>query len=165
MEKEKQCPQQDKTPLLTLLLQQINALPATLKRKFLGFAFAGLLVGVVVIAMLLYFGDPRIFVGLLALVYLAYLALDIVWAYTEGKIRQRQLLCFNAVKHPVLNCLHVYFQEYGAEKLSEDAVFEFYIPNTKKNRQLFTKGTVIEAFFRPDTPYELMAWSVLGTIS
>lgn len=153
--------QPEKEQQLTFL-QKVFQLSVALKKKFLAYMAVCILVAAIAVSMMIVFKDLRFSIGFLIALYIAYMGMDIVWSAYGGKIIQQQMVCLKTTKHPILNCLEVIFQEIGTEKTAEESIHSFYIPNTKKNKLMFTQSTVMDIFYRPDTPSEITAWAILG---
>ena len=91
--------------------------------------------------------------------------MDIVWSYYDGKLICQRMICVKANKHIVFrDCIEVLCQETDESKPMEARMHQFYVSGSKKNKVIFTEGTVLDIYYKPSTPADITAWTVLGYV-
>lgn len=145
--------------------QELLRIPDALKEKVLTYIIITVLIALFCVILMVVSGNLKCAVILLLALYTAYSGLDIVWAYSSGKLIQKKMVCFKQAKHPFLNCLEVICQEADEKIMSEETIHKFYIQNSRKNKHLFSPNTVLNIFYRTDNQTEIVAWKIVGYLS
>lgn len=143
-------------------MQKITSLPSALKKRFFTQMAVCVAMAIIISIMALWFQKIQFCVGYLFVLYIAYLGLDIVWAFNDGKIVRQQMVCIKATKRLRQDCVRVILQETDTNKSAEERMHEFRIAATKKNLVLITENTILDVYYRPDTPMEVTAWEIIG---
>lgn len=143
-------------------LQQLSLLPEAMMRRFFGQFIAVLLIVALTVFLMIHFKTWRYCIGFLIALYIAYLAMDMVWGYQKGKIECRRMVCIKSQYIPVKERLFIIMRDEGSTESTKENTRQFYLSTTRKNAALITPQTVLDVYFRPDNPLEITAWEIVG---
>ena len=159
MKKEKIKKEQEAGPSF---MQQLFLLPEVMIRRFFGQIAAAALIVVFTVFLLIHFKVWQYCIGLLIALYLAYMAMDMVWNYNKGKIECKRMICIKSQHFIRKSRVFVIMQDVDAKENTRDNTRQFYIATSKKNAALITPHTIMDIYFRPDNPLEVIAWEIVG---
>ena len=143
-------------------MQQLSFLPQVVMQRFLGQIGAALVIVLLTIFLLFYFRTWQFCIGFLIALYIAYLAMDVVWSYNKGAIECRRMVCIKAQHLIRKNRVFVIMRDEGSTESTKNKTMLFYIATSKKNAALITPQTVMDIYYRPDNPLEVTAWEIVG---
>jgi hypothetical protein len=153
---------QNRSERLTFL-QKYELLPEAVKKRFIKQICVALLLAVVLTLIIIIMKEPQLCVGYLFVAYIAYLGLDIVWSFHNGKIICQRMLCVKATRFLKKEQVKVLCREIETDKAPEDAMHTFYVSAGKQDIAQMTPGTVLTAYYKQGTTEELIAWTIIGS--
>lgn len=143
-------------------MQQLGMLPEVMQRRFLGQITAAAIIAILTLFLLFYFRTWQYCIGLLIALYIAYLAMDLVWNYHNGKIECRTMICVKSQHLIRQGRVFVIMRDVESTESTMNNTKQFYIATNKKNAALITPQTVMTVYYRPDNPLEIVAWEIVG---
>ena len=159
---KKQIPQRnDLDPQSISLRESIQTLPVPLADKFLKYTLAAILFLVLVIIMLFISKSVIYIWGLIFPVFFSYLALSLVWDWTEGKIICQKMLCIKSQRKSGEQ-LYLIMKVLDSDPEQQDQILKFNIPVAKKDAELFTNDTILLVYYNPKHVGEMTAWEIVG---
>lgn len=141
--------------------QQVLAMPVALQNRFYKQSGIALASVVLVSVIMAYFREWHYCIGYLIAVYLFYLALDIVWKYEAGMILRKRMIVVKATRLGGTS-FYVQMRELNTDLNSDIQMYKFYMSVSKRDINCITQDTVMEIFFNPRNPLEIIAWEVIG---
>lgn len=142
--------------------QMFAALPKPLMERCIGQFFAALLVTVLSVVFMLYFKTFQFCIGFLIALYLAYIAMSIMWKCTEGKIECCRMVCIKAQRKLRVGRVSVIMKDEKADEFTNENTRKYDIVTSGKKAALITAQTVMDLYINPDNPTEVIAWEIVG---
>lgn len=138
-------------------------MPESLLKRLLQYIGAGAIIIVFSIFLMIFFRTWQYCLGFLIALYIIYLGLDIAWGFYDGKIICSKMVCIKATVLPGKKRLFIIMRDLNAKDVDINNTHKFYIASSKKNISLITPQTIMEVYYRPDNPMEMVAWNILGS--
>lgn len=145
------------TPPFSVLL---NDAPAILQRRFLKHCAVTLLICLFTILMAFYFHSWGYCIGFIIALYIGYLGCDLIYSFHSGKLICKTMVCIK-VNRKGKERIDIIARELEIEEPAKNTTHQFYVSGAKKELEMLTLNTVIAAYYRPNSPAELVAWEVL----
>lgn len=165
---EQKQPEQTEQKRATINLRQaMQALPPSLQAEVLKRFGTALLALLITIVMVCIFRDWTYFGGLLIVLLAIYLALDIIWKYTEGKIHvARMIVCKATPVWHNKNQVDVILRDATIENLlvQEVETYKFQLSVSRRERGSITAGTVMNIYVSESAPHAVLTYDILGEI-
>lgn len=142
-------------------VQTIQELPPLLYQKFLlrmSGAVAALAISIILSIAL---RSANYLLGLLIALYLAYLAMDIVWSYAGGKTSARRIIIIRASRLLGGNHVKIVGRDLDMPEGSEESIVKFNLRINKRDSSLLTGNTVM-LIYCTATSVEPIAWEIIG---
>lgn len=146
----------------TSFFKLAHNLPAPLFQRFLKQFVVSLMIAVISIVLAFYTKQVMYCWGLMFSLYLAYLALSLVWNYYDKKIVCKEMVCIKAAKH-LKQRIFLILREMDADE-QNPVTHHFYIPASSKDLALITPNTIMRVYYDPKSPVELLGWEIIGNL-
>lgn len=143
--------------------QQAASLPAPLLKRFMKQIAGSLLMAVMTIVVMLFTKDWEYCWGFLFSLYIAYLGVSLVWKYREGKILCQSMACIKATRLTKQR-MFLILREMNPSPGATKTTHEFYIPASGKDLNLLTQNTIMDVYYDPSSPIEIIAWEITGNL-
>lgn len=105
--------------------------------------------------------------GVLIALLFSYMGLNVVWKYADNKIFcQRMVICKAKAVGKQRFYLLLRDAQYTKEQLlTEDIpVMKSYLTVSGKDKGSMTEGTIMDVYAYESSPYNIMAWEIIGSI-
>lgn len=143
------------------LAYQMVQLPAPLQSRVMQF-FVGSAAFTLVIVILMIAGrNLRFAPALLFSLYIAYLGIEIVIRYHDGKIICKRMVCISATQVLKSQKIILIMREMDDQATVGSGVHKFLISCNKNELQMLKENIIMNIFFQPSNAMEVTAWEIV----
>lgn len=143
------------------LFQLIHSMPSVLHKRFMKQLAGSAAMAILTLVLLVTTKEWAYCWGFLFSVYLAYLGLSLVWDYGEKKIICKPMVCIKASRVSKER-MYLILRDLDAPMMAENVTHQFYIPASKTELNLITTNTILNVYYDPRSPIEMVGWEIIG---
>lgn len=137
------------------------ASPLPLQKRFLKHMLASAAIAVITVVLMIYFRSWGYCIGMILGLYVAYVGFDVIWAYHDGKIISRKMVCIKAQRMPNRERVYLVMRLAEGEPEDDEPIKKFYLAATKQEIAMITPNTVMQIYYRPNNYLEIVAWEIV----
>lgn len=141
--------------------QQLRELPSVLFKRFMKQMAGSVTLALLTIILLVTTKEWEYCWGFLFSLYLAHLGFSLVWSHAEQKIICKPMVCIKATRLSKQR-MYLILRELDAPMMAENVTHQFYIPASEKDLSLISTNTILNVFYDPRSPVEMIGWEIIG---
>ena len=105
-------------------------------------------------------------IGYAIALFAAYVGMDIIWKYGDGKILQSRMVICKATKG-LKNQVHIILRDAAATDLlkADIETYSFSLEIPARKRSMISPGTVMDIYISESSPNTILAYEILGEVS